>query len=396
MSGIQIKYAELFRLSIKQLFYENSICKKYSTTPEPDILLVPTDNCLSIMKGVDLVYRNTGTNGGCIVLARVSQKNAPGNDVLRFKPNVSESLSFLMMTRNPDVINFNELPVQPANERLYYFNNSVADGAALRNNLHLSLNAAGVDGLTDIIKTSNANYRFHHGVAVTPGTAKLVRVASGDALLPVSVVNQGGQSDLTFNLSALPAGRCRLLINNIVVDEFFYPGGAAAGFLFGVVEISLSPALAVNYRVVEPDNSLTPDRPLYIVEIINRETFWRYRIHLQTNSPLYLEMALLNPADKTDFLNRLNIVSNDTGITFTKTSFSDTVFEFISDNAVGLREKYSSASDPAHATLSLTLKKYIGNAPKEAVVKTNLPYPSPGNIDASVPPKIYSDIFLTI
>jgi type IV secretory pathway TrbF-like protein len=107
-------------------------------------------------------------------------------------------------------------------------------------------------------------------------------------------------------------------------------------------------------------------------------------------------MATLSAADKTTFLSELNIVSNDTGITFSKTGSTDTAFEFVSDTAVALHEKYLSASDPAHATLSLTLKKYIGNAVKEADVKANLPYPPPGNINASVLPKIYSDIFLTI
>jgi hypothetical protein len=396
MSGIAIKYAELFRLSIKQLFYANKICKKYTTTPELDITLVPTDSSVSIMKSLDLVYRNTDTNGGCLLLARVSQKNGAGNDVLRFIPNPAETLSFLMIANNHNIVNFNDLPVRPAADHLYYFNNSVTDGAAVRNDLHLSLIAAGVNGVNDTIKTSSANYRFHNAAPVAAGTAKIIRFASGDILQPVSVINQGGQSDLSFNLSPLLAGRCQLLISNVVTDEFFYPGNTSGQFLFGVVEISLAATVAANYRVIEADNSLTPVRPLYTIEFINRQTFWRYSIHLQNNSPLFLEMAALSAADKTTFLNELNIVSNDTGITFTKTSSSDTAFEFVSDNAVALLEKYISVSDPAHATLSLSLKKYIGNAVKEAAVKTNLPYPPPGNINASVLPKIYSDIFLTI
>lgn len=396
MNGIVIKYAELFRLSIEQLFYANKICKKYTTTPEPDITLAPTDSSFSIMKRLDLVYRNTGTNGGCLLLARVSQKNGAGDDVLRFKPNAAESLSFLMIANNPDIVNFNDLPFQPAADHLYYFNNSVADGAAVRNDLHLSLIATGVNGANDTIKTSGTNYRFHNAATVAAGTAKVVRVASGDIVQPVSVVNQVGQSDLSFNLSPLMAGRCQLLISNVVKDDFFYPGNTGGGFLFGIVEISMAATVAANYRVIEADNSLTPIRPLYTIQFINRQTFWRYSIHLQNNSPLFLEMAALSTADRTTFLNELNIVSNDTGITFSKTNSTDTAFEFVSDNAVALHEKYISASDPVHATLSLTLKKYIGNAVKEAAVKTNLPYPLPGNINASVLPKIYSDIFITI
>ena len=396
MSGIAIKYAELFRISIKQLFYANKICNKYTTTPEVDITLAPTDNCMAIMKGLDLVYRNTASNGGSLLVARVSQKNVAGNDVLRFIPNPAETLSFLMIANNPDIVNFNDLPVRPPAGHLYYFNNSVTDAAAVRNNLHLSLAAAGVNGANDTIKTSGPHYRFHNAAIVAAGTAKILRVASGDILQPISVINQAGQSDLSFNLSPLLAGRCQLFINNVVVDEFFYPGNSGGGFLFGIVEILLAATVAANYRVIETDNSLTPARPLYIIEFINRQTFWRYSINLQNNSPLFLEMAALSAADKTTFLNELNIVSNDSGVTFTKTSSSDTAFEFVSVNVVALHEKYISASDPAHATLSLTLKKYIGNVAKEAAIKTNLPYPLPGNINASVLPKIYSDIFLTI
>ena len=207
MTGITIKYAELFRLSIEQLFYANKICRKYTTTPEPDIALVPTDNAVAVMKRLDLVYRNTGIIGGCILLARISQKNGAGNDVLRFVPNPAETVSFLMIANNPDVVNFNELPVQPAADHVYYFNNSVGDAAALRNDLHLSLAAAGVNGTNDTIKIAGANYRFHHAATVATGTARVLRVASGDTLQPLSVINQSWQSDLSFNLSRLVAGR---------------------------------------------------------------------------------------------------------------------------------------------------------------------------------------------
>ena len=111
-------------------------------------------------------------------------------------------------------------------------------------------------------------------------------------------------------------------------------------------------------------------------------------------------MAALSAADKITFLTELNIVSNDSGITFTQTSASDTALEFISDTAIGLHEKYYSGNAPVPGLphplpLILTLKKYIGDA-KEAAVKPNLSFPTPGNINPSNPAKIYSDIFLTI
>ena len=40
MDGLQVKYSELLSLAVTQLFYENNVCAKYSTTPVPDIEFV--------------------------------------------------------------------------------------------------------------------------------------------------------------------------------------------------------------------------------------------------------------------------------------------------------------------------------------------------------------------
>lgn len=105
-------------------------------------------------------------------------------------------------------------------------------------------------------------------------------------------------------------------------------------------------------------------------------------------------MAALTPAQKTDFLNKINIVSNDSAIIFEKSAATDTSLEFVSKTELALREKYLSSS-MTHDVLNLKLKKYIGEV-NEAAVKTDLPYPSNGTLDATGSPTIYSDIFITL
>ena len=105
-------------------------------------------------------------------------------------------------------------------------------------------------------------------------------------------------------------------------------------------------------------------------------------------------MQAMTPAERTDFIDHLKIVTNDSAITFSRISATDTVFEFISDTPIPLQEKYVSSS-LANKGLSLTLKKNTGIA-GEAVVKDYLPFPTTGIIDAQADPIIYSDIFLTI
>lgn len=395
MNGIQIKYRELLRLSIEQLFYQNKIYKQ-TILPQLDILVVATVSCADVMNKLNMVVKNTDTTGGVIVLARVAGTTGTGDDILRFPPGKEDVLSFLMLLKNPDVINFNDLPVQLAPDKIYYFNNEVNDIAASRNNLHLSKDASGVNGVNDSIKASAENYRFHHVAPVLPGTAKVKHVLTGESVEPSLIVNKGGQSDLTFNLSTLPVGKCQLLINNLPIDEFYYLERYALQPVFGIIEFSLSQTLASNYRIVESDRSLTAERPHYLIRFLNRETFWRYTIRLQNTSPLYLEMASLSPADKIDFISKLNIVSNDTAITFSRVIAADAKFVFVSDNELLLQEKYFSSISLTHDPLILTLKKYISDVAKEATVKNNLPFPLTNSIDASTLPQIYSDIFLTL
>jgi hypothetical protein len=261
--------------------------------------------------------------------------------------------------------------------------------------LPLTHASSGVSGTDDQITKSTANYRFHHTAEVVAGTAVVKHLLSGITVLPDSITNQPGQSDLVFNLYALPIGKCQLIVAGIMKEEFYYVGSLAFQ-AFGVVELLLSDTLESNYRIIETDRSLTKIRPAYSILLQNRKTLWRYTVHLQPSSPLFLEMKALSTSDKANFLNRLNIVTNDAAITFTRTLASDTDIVFVSDSHLTLQEKYFSSTSVSHDPLNLTLKKYIGVMGKETVVRSDLSYPQTTQIDATTLPSIYSDIFLTL
>jgi hypothetical protein len=393
MDKTSCKYVELASVSIQQPYYANGICKKYQVMAIPDFELVPTNECLKVMKRLDFVFRTADSSGGFKVLARV-QGESGGDDVLRFPPQASDTLTFWMKLCQPALLNFDELPTATDSSSLYYFTNQRDDAAALRSNLYLSSDASGVSG-ADVIAKSECNYRFHHTSEVSAGEAKVQHILSGEEVTADSIVNQSAQSDLLFILNDLPVGKCQLIIAGSVKDEFFNIGYPAFR-PFGVIELALAGTLESNYRIVESDRSLTAIRPAYTLLFRNRRTYWRYTIHLQPNSQLYLEMAQLSAPDKLDFLSKLNITANDTTITFTRISATDTDVVFVSDSDLSLQEQYSSTTSLTHDPLSLSLKKYIGDLAKEAVVRSDLPYPPTALIDATSLPAIYSDIFLTL
>lgn len=393
MSGLKIKYSELFSLSVEQLFYENRICKKYKTDPLTDIRFVPTPECMQLMKRFDFVFRRVMEKGGFVVLANTFT-NSTGDTVLRFPVKNDIKLSFWMLLENSALLNFNDLPVITDSAAIYYFSNQLSDAAAPRTSLHISVDSAGVDGNNDLIKRSFSDYRFHHTAMVVAGTAFIRHLLTGAQMEPRTIVNQSGESDLYFDLSSFPSGKCKLVINASDKDLFYHIGVSAASKVFGVIEISLADLLQANYRVLEPGSILTADRPVYKVQFNNRKTLWRYTIVLEKSHPIYIAMLAMTPVERTNFLDHFKIITNDSAISFTRASSTDTVFEFVSDNPIPLQEKYLSSSI-ANKGLCLTLKKNEG-MPGEAIVRDFLPFPSGSVIDALNDPTIYSDIFLTI
>lgn len=401
MNGITAKYSELLSLGVEQPFYSNNHCKKYILTPEVDFELVPSAECNETMKRLDYLCRYTNDSGGLTVFSRVNGKNGGGDELLRFKPAAGDKLCFWIFLKNAAAINFNQLPVTLDNTKIFYFTNQLTDAGALRSNLHLTASASGVDETADTVIKMSSSYSYHHTAVVLAGTAVVKHSITGIEIEPKTIINQAAFADLYFDLSLLPEGNCKLFINHIEEDAFYYMGSNPPPQAFGVIELLLAPSLDANYRIAEADRSIITDRPFYTLHFINRPTLWRYNIELGANSPLFLEISALPDApalnNKTDFINGLKIITNDIAITFTPAAASPdgTSFQFVSNAAVGLQEKYISSSSITKDALSLTLKKYVG-LPAEAVVKNDLQCPSTGVIDASNDPIIYSDILITI
>lgn len=397
MNGLNIKYTELISSSVKQPFYSNQYCGKFIVSPSTDIKIIPTSECLETMARLDYLFRPIDSKAGFIIFGRVHGLNAAGNNLIRFLPLKGDKLSFWMILENPSLINFDLLPLTLEKTNLFYFSNELTDAAAPRNDLHITKASGGVE-ISDRVIKSNAFYHFHHNLPITIGSAKLKHVLTGIEIKEFNLINEAGESDLYCNLSSLPQGICKLFINNIEQQTFYFLGNEIPQQLFGVIELSLSELLTSNYRVIEADRSLTLPAPHYSILINNRATKWRYTLELSSISPLYVEKEALSPADKADFIQRLNITSNDTAVTFSAlpSDPDGKVFEFVSDTVLPLKEKYYSSSGVPNEILQISLKKYIGIAAKETTVRSDLPCPSTGYIDASDDPNIYSDIFLTI
>lgn len=395
MGSLQVIYSELFSVLFKQPFYENGIAGTSVTAPILDYSIEPTANCKAVLERLDMIMKIDPTKGGFTVWSRTNGMSG-ANELLYFKPRPSDLLTFVVTLSNPYFLNYNALATSPAADRIYYFNNLVPDPLVPKDDLHISLDVAGVSDSDTIKKIANS-YDYIHSANVAPGTAKLKHIDSGYEVLPNSHSNQGGQAYLSFDLVGFPAGRCEIRISGVLIETAFNLSEMGDTPVFAIIECYLEELVLPNYRIIENDGSITPQRPRYSVLFMNRATLWRYKVTLEDNSPLYVELNSLTPAERTDFLSKINIISNDMGVVFIPTIISDKQFEFISDTPKPLQEKYISSSSTTGDSLSLALKKFVNHptiSPED--IKVNLPYPPKHQLDAIGDPIIYSDVLLNL
>ncbi len=391
MPGINVTYKELLSVAIELPYYANGRGRKSAITSEPDISITPDAETTELFKRMDLILREV--SGGITVLARTLGETAGGDPTMRFPAHPGDKITLLLRLNNPEVLAVNDLPTSADTGKLIYLTNTVSDGAAARNNLHLSESATGIFGGSDVASFSKDVYRFFNGAAVDPVTTFVKHLLTGQEIPPASIVNEGNTSNLLFDLSPLSGGMCELWIGGALEDTFYHLSDKGVQPVFGVIEILLDAALDDNYCVIEAGKSLTADRPRYIVRFVSRETVWRYTFALQPSGPLAQELAGLSPAQKAVFLDNLNIVTNDSNVSFTAhpSGAADQLL-FVAADPAALREAYFS---PTGAALSLSLHKNIGDLANETVVKRGLPYPSSRLITAEGS-NVYSDIFITI
>jgi hypothetical protein len=385
MSGINVIYKELLSVAIELPFYANGRSRKGAIAPLPDISIVPSAETEALFRRIGLIMREVP--GGAMILAHTLGETADGDPVMRFPAHKGDKITFLLRLNNPEVLAVNDLPASINTRKLIYLSNTVSDGAAPRNDLHLSQSAQGIFNGSDTLPFVKEVYRFYNDVAVNPAATFVKHLLTGQEIAPVSVINEGSTANLLFDLSSLPGGICELWIANTLKETFYHLAGGNAQPVFGIIEILLDSALEENYRVIEPDRSLTAGRPRYVVRFKSRETLWRYTFALQPNGPLALELSELEPDQKIVFLNQLNIVTNDNNVSFTAyPSGSEEQLVFVTNDAAALREGYF---NPGGEALSLSLNK------NDAIVKSGLPYPSTRLITAEGT-DVYSDIFITI
>lgn len=285
---------------------------------EADFDWIPTSATVQLMKRYGLLFRITPT--GCLVLVEVT-KNGVGNMITRI-PNGSRLL-FVIRLRNTLLPAITDLPTQlDSFQPLFFFTNQT---------IH---NEAGVN---------------RKNIPIT----KDLSVKIDDQLL-------------------LPAQRAMLLTRL---------GTLAQGPVFGVVDIVLDNALPALQRIVDPQQIITDDRPVFKLIFQHRKSHWRYTIQINT------------PDVELDDLVVQNLPP------FSRHNSSSIQVVFVSNNEIDTLKNYP-LPQPA-VKLTFRTKVSAGIPLSGTSVARNLPYPAPTSLHTESDPvthvaTIYSDALTTL
>src|SRR6476659_3237723 len=109
MNRSAFTYQELMSVTVDTEFYQNKMGTVLGNLTSNDLVLLPSEETIALMKQKDFLLRADPSRAGFTVFARVLGKNGGGDSLLRFPVSKENKLVFFVLLRNPQLFNFSDL-----------------------------------------------------------------------------------------------------------------------------------------------------------------------------------------------------------------------------------------------------------------------------------------------
>ncbi|MEM9820738.1 MAG: hypothetical protein AAF985_06685 [Bacteroidota bacterium] len=259
------RFEPLFEIQLKHNFYQDDRC--------PDFQLLPTPACQQMMQKLGLLFRSN--QYGAFVLYKFMEGETPLIQSLE----APVALSFLLSLKNPNLLNYTDLPLQSGRVQYYFSNESKQAGSEG----NIRINEADFAGLADVMPFVGT----HFPVEVN---------AVGDKKVKVELSNQSGkvlvdqvvedQQYFHLHLGAQDPGQYRISVADQPPFRVYYEP-AVHDQHFGLIELQINPK---DQRLFDKEKSCVFD-----ICFKSRSTVWRYYIVNQRSE----QMKTFKIVDKT-------------------------------------------------------------------------------------------------
>jgi hypothetical protein len=251
---MNINFNTLFDVDIFHEYYKDGISR--------DFEIAPTDECKNLLRDYRLLFRNTIRGFGVSCEADVNE-----NSIIPIDSQIK--LSFVLVCKNPFLLNYSNLPFDKIKNIVYYFSNhdlSPGKTTLHKNNEYLSKEDR-IELQSDFLSWQEITDEKEIGVIINDISSKKIIDKS------FKVFNKA--ADVSLDLNPFSLGKLSMSINGAKEVEFYSGKNLFGKKVFGIVEIFID------------KSSIIPAS--YQIKIQRRKTFWKYNVILKTNTSILAE-----------------------------------------------------------------------------------------------------------
>jgi hypothetical protein len=206
-----------------------------------------------------------------------------------------EKFSFMLLSKDPFLINYSELPLDIRRDQIYHLHNLNGN---MRNGTPLLTSRDSNDGFVsqrDLIELRSQCFGYSFK---SPNSSAEIEIVDelGDEVLKVTNPIVEGVLDYRVDLRGRRPGKFTLRIDGMTKLEFYAADELIGRSVFGIID------LFQNQHIPESHRLSLDTLVSYAVEIGGRSTYWEYHVILKYDPNISAEhLSVKYPVDKYSF-----------------------------------------------------------------------------------------------
>lgn len=263
---MKIRFAKLYEVEIYHNYYQSQISE--------DFKIEPTVLCQRQLANYGLLFKTTSK--GFVVLYECSDDNAAHPFPIRA---IEEDVkfSFILIPKNPFIINYSDLPLESQPNHIYYLHN-LNDNSQ---NGRLLLSAdTDKDHVSPMDRIELRPQYFIHTLESTRSNVEIEIVDElNHSLIKKTVLLADNMYPYPVDLRRYPPGKFTLLVDGDEALSFYADTGIIGKNVFGIIDLFQNDRVPSAYHFTNEVHAVRAKT--YTVKIERRQTYWKYYVVLK-------------------------------------------------------------------------------------------------------------------
>jgi len=254
-------FLKLFEVVVKHDYYTSGLSS--------DFTFRPSNECKSALKRFGLLFKPIANGFAVLYGARIS-----GPLKVPVKPiDNNERFTFIMSLKNQYLLNFSELPLDNAENEIFYFDNITNNKSSTGELLVVDDTTNKYTGANDVI-TIGANIYTYIENTINPFAVAKILDKFDNELISKTFNNAGGKITCQFDISRLEPAVYKFWYDGTVKQTFYKDNRLLFERIFGIIDIFKNNSVPADYRFADAGGNVSFKQ--YVLQFHRRSTIWKY------------------------------------------------------------------------------------------------------------------------